>query len=323
MPRDKATAAHSGFGFVEFKSVLDTEYALKIMTGVRLYGSPIRLSRGASEKSKADIGANLYVGGLSPEVDEAALGGTFSAFGALARPVNVARNPETGEPRGFGFVSFDSFEAADRAIAEMDGQFLCGAQIRVQYAFKKDGAPGERHGSYAERLLAAQRPTGLQPNTMFAASEGGVVSSGAPLPAAPPAAPAPAPGGAQATGANSAPLGMPPTIRGLPSVPAAPAFPGLPQVPPTAGPTPMVMGRMPPPPQHPGMRGPPPSMRGPPLGMRAPHPGMFPNQPGMHGGGMPPQFPGPRGPGFQGPGQRGPPPPGRGMYRGPPPGPRR
>lgn len=37
----------------------------------------------------------------------------------------------------------------------MNGQFLMNKAIAVQYAFKKDGK-GERHGTPAERLLAAQ-----------------------------------------------------------------------------------------------------------------------------------------------------------------------
>jgi splicing factor 3B subunit 4 len=41
------------------------------------------------------------------------------------------------------------------AIENMNGQFLGGKQVSVQYAFKKDGK-GERHGTQAERLLAAQ-----------------------------------------------------------------------------------------------------------------------------------------------------------------------
>lgn len=37
----------------------------------------------------------------------------------------------------------------------MNGQFLMNKAIKVQYAFKKDNAT-ERHGTEAERLLAAQ-----------------------------------------------------------------------------------------------------------------------------------------------------------------------
>ena len=37
----------------------------------------------------------------------------------------------------------------------MNGQFLMNKAITIQYAFKKDGK-GERHGTAAERMLAAQ-----------------------------------------------------------------------------------------------------------------------------------------------------------------------
>ena len=46
-------------------------------------------------------------------------------------------------------------QASDASIEAMNGQFLCGRQISVTYAFKKD-TKGERHGTPAERLLAAQ-----------------------------------------------------------------------------------------------------------------------------------------------------------------------
>jgi len=52
-------------------------------------------------------------------------------------------------------VSYHDFEAADMAVENMNNQFFGGKQITVQYAFKKDGK-GERHGTQAERLLAAQ-----------------------------------------------------------------------------------------------------------------------------------------------------------------------
>jgi splicing factor 3B subunit 4 len=48
----------------------------------------------------------------------------------------------------------------------MNGQFLCNRQIVVQYAFKKE-SKGERHGSQAERLIAANNPQRLKPHTMF------------------------------------------------------------------------------------------------------------------------------------------------------------
>ncbi len=48
----------------------------------------------------------------------------------------------------------------------MNGQFLGGRAITVSYALKKDSKT-ERHGSMAERMLAAANPKKAQPNTMF------------------------------------------------------------------------------------------------------------------------------------------------------------
>lgn len=78
------------------------------------------------------------------------------------------RDPESGNSKGFAFVNFASFEASDMALEAMNGQYLCNRAITCSYAFKKD-AKGERHGTAAERLLAAQNPLFQQdrPNQMF------------------------------------------------------------------------------------------------------------------------------------------------------------
>ncbi|EOA12076.1 hypothetical protein CARUB_v100079351mg, partial [Capsella rubella] len=66
----------------------------------------------------------------------------------------IMRDPDTGNSRGFGFISYDSFEASDAAIEAMTGQYLSNRQVTVSYAYKKD-SKGERHGTPTERLLAA------------------------------------------------------------------------------------------------------------------------------------------------------------------------
>lgn len=67
------------------------------------------------------------------------------------------RDTETGNSKGFAFINFASFEASDTALEAMNGQYLCNRSITCSYAFKKD-TKGERHGTAAERLLAAQNP---------------------------------------------------------------------------------------------------------------------------------------------------------------------
>lgn len=154
IPKDRLTSAHQGYGFVEFQSEIDAEYASKVMNMVKVFGKALRINKASQDKKNADVGANLFIGNLAPEVDEPQLHEIFRTFGNLLQPPKVARD-DSGESRGFGFVNFDNFESSDAAIAAMNGQWLSNKQITVSYAFKKEGK-GERHGSAAERLLASQ-----------------------------------------------------------------------------------------------------------------------------------------------------------------------
>lgn len=172
MPTDKITNTHNGYGFVEFMDSMDAEYAIQILNMMKFYNRPLKVSKSSLHNSKTemwskDVGANLFIGNLDPlDVDEHLLYDTFGAFGTLIKQPKIMREEDTGESKGFGFVSYDTFEAADTALECMHGQYLGNRQILVQFAFKKDtGGDGsnpnankhERHGSRAERMLAAQR----------------------------------------------------------------------------------------------------------------------------------------------------------------------
>jgi splicing factor 3B subunit 4 len=156
IPRDKLTRDHMGYGFVEFATELDAEYAIKVMTMVKLYGKPIRVNKATIIKQNNDVGANLFIGNLDPEVDEKVLYDTFCVFGVLIAAPKVMRD-ESGQTKGYGFVNYDCFESSDAAIEAMNGQFLHNRRIHVDYAFKKDSKT-EKHGSMAERILAANNP---------------------------------------------------------------------------------------------------------------------------------------------------------------------
>ncbi|KAK8813541.1 hypothetical protein WA556_000117 [Blastocystis sp. ATCC 50177/Nand II] len=166
MPKDKVTNTHQGFGFVEFQSEIDAEYAVRVCGNITLYGKKIKVNKSNMDKRTLDVGANLFIGNLAPEVDEDMLKTTFIAFGQLACEPKIARDPETNISKGYGFVNYTTFEASDYAIESMNGQYFCNRPIVVQYAFKKEGR-GERHGSAAERLLAGSNPDRARINAMM------------------------------------------------------------------------------------------------------------------------------------------------------------
>lgn len=81
MPKDRITNLHQSYGFVEFKSEEDADYAIKILNMCKLFGKPIRVNKSAQDRNSQDVGANLFVGNLDPDVDEKVSGGAGAAVG--------------------------------------------------------------------------------------------------------------------------------------------------------------------------------------------------------------------------------------------------
>lgn len=69
----------------------------------------------------------LYVGNLSYQTAESALRQVFEEFGTLADVTIV-------EGKGFGFVEFETDDAAQEAMNSLNGSQLDGRQIRVDVA---------------------------------------------------------------------------------------------------------------------------------------------------------------------------------------------
>ncbi|CAD7923290.1 unnamed protein product [Amoebophrya sp. A25] len=224
-PKDKITGTHMGFAFVEFKNEEDADYACKIMNMVKLFNKPIRCTKATADKKTADVGANLFVGNLDTLCDDKLLYDTFASFGQLLF-AKVMRDPDTNESRGFGFVSYDTFEGSDAAMAAMNGQFLCNAPITVSYAYKKD-TRGERHGDATERLIASHKPSQIPNEYIPAPTELASAGKGLALPDGPapmlvgrtPGVPPPIPAQQQKGAALMTPGGMPMGMGGPPPLP--------------------------------------------------------------------------------------------------------
>merc|ERR1711939_373343 len=85
----------------------------------------------------------IFVGDLSWNVDDNMLWEFFGKAGTVTF-VRLATDRETGQPRGFGHVEFDSEDAAKKAVEEMNGEDLDGRGVRVDYAGeRKEGGEGK------------------------------------------------------------------------------------------------------------------------------------------------------------------------------------
>ena len=67
---------------------------------LQLYGKPVRVNKASAHQKNLDVGANIFIGNLDPEVDEKLLYDTFSAFGVILTTPKIQRDPETGNSKG-------------------------------------------------------------------------------------------------------------------------------------------------------------------------------------------------------------------------------
>ncbi|CAH0521699.1 unnamed protein product [Peronospora belbahrii] len=77
-------------------------------------------------------GANLFIYHLPHDLTDADLATAFAPFGSVIS-AKVYMDKITGESKGFGFVSYDSADAADAAIASMNGFQIGTKRLKVQH----------------------------------------------------------------------------------------------------------------------------------------------------------------------------------------------
>ena len=92
---------------------------------------------------------NIYVGNLSFQTTEQDLEAAFAAYGHVEN-VNIIRDRETGQSRGFAFVEMSGDSEAESAIRGLNGTELDGRSLKVVEARPRE----ERTGSPAGRSSA-------------------------------------------------------------------------------------------------------------------------------------------------------------------------
>ncbi len=84
---------------------------------------------------------NIFVGNLSYQTTEDDLRSAFAEYGNVER-VSVVTDRDTGQPRGFAFVEMSDSNAAQTAIARLNGADLNGRTLNVNEARPKPTGGG-------------------------------------------------------------------------------------------------------------------------------------------------------------------------------------
>ncbi len=87
----------------------------------------------------------IYVGNLSFSVTDDELQQAFASFGNVLS-ARVVMDKMSGRSKGFGFVEIEQDDAADQAVAKMDGQTIGGRAIRVSEAKPQEDRPRRSGG---------------------------------------------------------------------------------------------------------------------------------------------------------------------------------
>lgn len=124
-----------GYGFIQMEEE-DLSKAIEGMNGTELDGRTLSVNISLPKGTKtAPKQTKLYVGNLSWGTEEEALRELFEEYGKVI-DCYIPTDRETGQHRGFAFVSMDP-EDALRAADETDGYELDGRILRVNEAQPK------------------------------------------------------------------------------------------------------------------------------------------------------------------------------------------
>ena len=101
--------------------------------------------RAVSQESKVIMSTKLFVGNLSFNVTQEQLQDMFGAHGPV-QEVDVIKDKFSGRPRGFAFVTMETKEGADAAIAALNGKEIDGRALTVNEARPREDRPPRSGG---------------------------------------------------------------------------------------------------------------------------------------------------------------------------------
>ncbi|PWN39102.1 polyadenylate binding protein [Ceraceosorus guamensis] len=133
--RDAVTRRSLGYAYVNFLNASDGERALEQLNYSLIRNRPCRIMWSQRDPSQRRTGqGNIFIKNLDEAIDNKALHDTFAAFGnILSCKVAIGE----GGSLGYGFVHYETAEAADNAIKHVNGMLLNDKKVFVGHHVPK------------------------------------------------------------------------------------------------------------------------------------------------------------------------------------------
>jgi polyadenylate-binding protein len=134
--RDAVTRRSLGYAYVNYNNTADGERALEDLNYTLIKGRPCRIMWSQRDPALRKTGqGNVFIKNLDTAIDNKALHDTFAAFGNILS-CKVAQD-EFGNSKGYGFVHYETAEAANNAIKHVNGMLLNDKKVFVGHHISK------------------------------------------------------------------------------------------------------------------------------------------------------------------------------------------
>ena len=134
MIKDKRLNLMRNYCFINFDDMSEANKALIQLNGKKLKNANLTFKLNwANQNSKEN--PNVYVGNLSPEIDDIELYNLFKERYPSVHHASIIT--DKGVSKGFGFVHFLNWEDYDKCLKEMDGFVFHNNAIKVKERKKK------------------------------------------------------------------------------------------------------------------------------------------------------------------------------------------
>lgn len=134
--RDAVTRRSLGYAYVNYNNTADGERALEDLNYTLIKGKPCRIMWSQRDPALRKTGqGNVFIKNLDSAIDNKALHDTFAAFGNILS-CKVAQD-EFANSKGYGFVHYETAEAANNAIKHVNGMLLNDKKVFVGHHISK------------------------------------------------------------------------------------------------------------------------------------------------------------------------------------------